>query len=190
MLARMRDPLNRSNVLVLAALGLASGLCSALVGIDRALDGWRPVAALFGMHPGLLPVGCFFALAMALGATWAHRGALAAGAIGIATLYAWSGAVHIAIRLQRNVGDDAHLIAAGLGAGAFGAAVVAAAFAMFTPALRTLQSVAFVAAVGAIAGLLFSAGERGFVDRWVLFVVWQLAVAAAIGWRLDRAARR
>jgi hypothetical protein len=106
--------------------------------------------------------------------------------VALATLYGWSGAIHIAIRLQRNLGDDVHLIAAGLAAGAFGAGLVGAAFAMFVPALRQPRAWATVCLVGAVAGLLFYAGERGVIDKGALYIVWQTAVAAMIGWRLDR----
>lgn len=177
------------NAIVFAALGLASGIASALLDVTRPLDALQPVAAVFAMHPSLLPVGCAFALAMGVAAWMLLHRAVASVVVGLATLYAWSGAVHLAIRLQRNVGDDAHLLAAGLVAGAFGAGVVVAAFALFVPVVRRLQTIGLVCAVGAAAGLLFYASERGFVDRRVLFVVWQCAVAAAIGFSLDRAAR-
>jgi hypothetical protein len=177
------------NAMIFAALGLASGIASALMDVTRPLDAWQPVAAVFGMHPSLLPVGCAFALAMGVAAWMILRRPLASVVVALATLYAWSGAVHVAIRLQRNIGDDAHLLAAGLVAGAFGAAGTAAAFAVFAPGMRRLGGIALVCAVGAVAGLLFYAGERGFVDRRALFLVWQCAVAAAVGFVLDRAAR-
>jgi hypothetical protein len=177
------------NALVFAALGLSSGIASAVLDITQPRDALQPLATVFGLHPSLLPVGCAFALAMAVGAWYALRHVPAIVTIGLATLYGWSGAVHIAIRLQRNVGDDAHLLAAGLAAGAFGAGVVMGALAMFVPGLRTLRRLGVVCAVGAAAGVLFYAGERGFMDRRALFVVWQWTVAATIGLALDRAAR-
>lgn len=175
-----------SNARVFAVLGLASGIASAWLGLAQPLDVLQPVAAVFGLHPSLLPVGCAFALAMGIGAWSALRRGAAVLAAVLATLYGWSGAVHIAIRLQRNVGDDMHLLAAGLAAGAFGAGLVAVAFALFVPGLRRVRTFAAVCAVGALAGLLFYAGERGFIDRRALFIVWQSAVAAAIGLGLDR----
>ena len=180
----------RPHALIFAALGLASGIVSAMLDVTRPLDPLQPVAAVFWLHPSLLPVGCAFALAMAVGAWTALRRWPAVLLVALATLYAWSGAVHIAIRLQRNAGDDAHLLAAGLGAGAFGAGVVAAAFAVFAPALRALRPLALICFVGAAAGLLFWAGERGLIDRRALFVIWQWTVAAAIGLGLDQAMRR
>jgi hypothetical protein len=39
-------------------------------------------------------------------------------------------------------------------------------------------------AVGALAGLLFFAGERKLLDERILYVVWQPAVAFCIGWGL------
>lgn len=179
-----------SNLVVLAALGLASGVTSAAVGIDRPLDGLGPIATLFGLHASLLPVGCIFAVAMAIGLWQAVHRTEAMVAAAMATLYGWSGAIHIAIRLQRNIGDDAHLLAAGLAAGAFGAGMVLAAFAVFVPGMRRARAWICVCAVGAAAGLLFYLGERGIIDKRALFVGWQPAVAATLGLLLDRDTQR
>lgn len=187
-LARMAE--KPSNLIVLAALGVASGMVSAAVGIERPLDGLQPLATLFGLHASLLPVGCIFAVAMAIGLWQAVHRASAVIAALVATLYGWSGAIHIAIRLQRNVGDDAHLVAAGLVAGAFGAGLVLAAFAVFVPAMRRTGAWMCVCGVGAAAGLVFYFGERGFIDKRALFLIWQTAVATTLGLLLDRDAEK
>ena len=179
-----------ANTVMFAALGLVSGIACAIVGIDRPLQGLQPLAAPFALHPSLLPVGLIFAAAMAIGLGRATSRITAAVVAAIATLYGWSGAVHIAIRLQRNIGDDAHLLAAGLAAGAFGAGMVFAAFAAFVPGRGRPRAWICVCSVGAAAGLLFYLGERGIIDKRALFVGWQLAVAATLGLLLDRDAQR
>ena len=178
--------LSRSHALSFAGLGFASGVCSALVGIERPLDGLQPVADVFALHASLLPVGAIFACALGAASWIALRRPAPAVAVALATLYGWSGAIHTAIRLQRNAGDVAHLLAAGLAAGAIGAAVVAAAFAAFAPSLRRWRAWGAVCLAGAAAGLLFTVSERGYIDRGALFIVWQAVVAAAIGLQLDR----
>lgn len=178
----MLSGLHRNTVVVFAGLGLASGLASAAIGIEHPRDGLQTIANLFGMHASLLPVGLCFAAAMALAAWLAVLQMRAPVIVWLATLYGWSGAVHIAIRLQRNVGDDAHLLAACLAAGAFGAAAVHSGFAASVPELRAWRKLGAVCVVGAAAGLVFFAGERGVIDKRALFIVWQTAVAFMIGW--------
>jgi hypothetical protein len=89
--------------------------------------------------------------------------------------------VHIAIRAQRHVGDTEHLLAASLAAGAFGAGLTHLGASLALPQLRRWRALAITIAVGAVAALLFYLGERGLIDKRVLFVVWQPAVAFAIG---------
>ena len=174
---------------VFAVLGALSGLASAMIGIERPLEGLQPVASVFGMHPSLLPVGVCFALAMGMAAFVALRTLWPLLPVMLATLYGWSGAVHIAIRLQRNIGDEAHLLAASLAAGAFGAGLVFVGFAIAAPQLRQWRGLAITSGVGALAGLLFAAGERGLVHKQALFLIWQPAVALTIGALLARASR-
>jgi hypothetical protein len=178
-----------SIVLVFLALGAVSGIASALIGIEHSLDTLQPIATVFGLHPSLLPVGACFAVAMALAAVWALRSGTGALLALLASLYGWSGAVHIAIRLQRNLGDDAHLLAASLAAGAFGAGLVHLGFATVVRDMRRARAVFATCAVGASAGLLFFAGERGLIDKRVLFLVWQPAVATTLGMAVARARR-
>jgi hypothetical protein len=99
----------------------------------------------------------------------------------VTTMYAWSAAIQVAIRLQRNAGDDPHLIAASLGAGAVGAGLTHLGCAIFSAELRRPMRILVTCAVGALAGMLFYLGERKLIDERLLFVVWQPAVAFCIG---------
>jgi hypothetical protein len=168
--------------LALGCLGLISGIVSALWGMEvSGLEWLQPVATPFGLAPDVLPIGFYFGLAIALG-IWNHTGrSIAIPILLVTTMYAWSAAIQVAIRLQRNMGDDAHLIAASLGAGAVGAGLTHIGCALIAPALRRPARIAMTCVVGAAAGMLFYLGERKFIDERLLFLVWQPAVAFAIG---------
>ena len=174
--------------IVLGLLGLVSGVASAWTGYRIEIDWLQAVARVFFLQSGVLPIGIYFGLAMGLGAWLLRRHAGTAAVAFFVTIYAWSGALHIAIRLQRNADDDVHLIAASLAAGAFGAALTHVGLSAALPSLRRAGAVAVTALVGAVFGLLFYAGERHVVDPRALFLIWQPAVAFAIG--LGASARR
>lgn len=171
--------------LFLGSLGLISGLVSAVWGMEvSGLEWLQPVATPFGLAPEVLPIGVYFGLAIALG-VWNHTGRLIAIPIVlVTTMYAWSAAIQVAIRLQRNAGDDPHLIAASLGAGAVGAGLTHIGCAIMAPALRRPARIAMTCVVGAAAGMLFYLGERKFVDERLLYLLWQPAVAFVIGMAL------
>jgi hypothetical protein len=167
--------------ITMAGLGLVSGLLSATVGQDLE-PGWlKPVAPLFFLDVGPMPIGFFFGAAVALGIlVW--TGILwSVPVLLITTMYAWSAAIQVAIRLQRNAGDDPHLIAASLGAGAVGAGLTHLGCALFAPGLWKPARIAITCIVGALAGMLFYLGERKFIDGRLLYLVWQPAVAFCIG---------
>jgi hypothetical protein len=160
----------------LAVLGLVSGLLSGFFGANLELPALQPLATLFFLDAAMLPIGVFFGVAMAAGIALLTRKPWAAFLV-ITTIYAWSAALHTAIRLQRNTGDDAHLIAASLGAGAVGAGLTHLGCALFAADLRRPPwRIALTCAVGAIAGLLFYLGERKYLDERLLFFVWQPAL--------------
>jgi hypothetical protein len=187
----------------MAGLGLISGLLSISLGLESA--SWlQPLATVFGLTPELLPVGFYFGAAIALGTClWAaslwpledlRAGITKVGhglpvgfyfgaviSLLITTMYAWSAAVQVAIRLQTNSGDTPHLIAASIAAGAAGAGLTHLGCALFSPGLRRPLRIAVTCAVGALAGMLLYLGERRFIDSRVLYVVWQPAVAFCIG---------
>jgi hypothetical protein len=100
-------------------------------------------------------------------------------------MYAWSAAIQVAIRTQRHVDDDPHLIAASLGAGAVGAGITHLGCAVFARELRRPMRIALTVAVGAVAGMLLYLGQRKYIDERLLYLIWQPAVAFAIGMGLS-----
>ena len=172
--------------LAMAGLGLVSGLLSATVGFDLELTWLRPVGAVFFLDAGPVPIGFFFGIAIALGVWMATANAWALPALPVVTMYAWSAAIQVAIRLQRSVDDDPHLIAASLAAGAVGAGITHLGGAIFAPELRRPARIAVTCGVGALAGLLLYMGQRKWVDERLLFMLWQPAVAFCIGLGLGR----
>jgi hypothetical protein len=138
------------------------------------------------LEPGALPIGFFFATVIALATAAWIRPSWPAAVTFIVTMYAWSAAIHTAIRLQRNRDDDLHLIAASLCAGALGAGLTHLGCAAFVRELRRPARIALTCAVGAAAGMLLYLGQRKYIDdRW-LFIIWQPAVAYCIGLGLGR----
>ena len=82
----------------------------------------------------------------------------------VTTMYAWSAAIQVGIRLQTNSGDDPHLIAASLAAGAVGAGLTQLGCALFSTELRRPARIAVTCLVGAAAGMLLYASERKMLD--------------------------
>ena len=171
----------------MAALGLISGILSAAWGQTFSFEPLQPLAVVFFLDGGALPIGFFYGVAMAIGiAVWTRK-PWAAVVVPITTMYAWSAAIHTAVRLQRNTGDDAHLVAASLAAGAVGAGLTYIGCALFAADLRRpWWRLALTCAVGAAVGMFFYLGERKYVDERLLYFVWQPAVAFCIGLGLPR----
>jgi hypothetical protein len=167
----------------IAGFGLLSGVASATWatrGIS-SVDWLQPIAAVFALAPELLPIGLYFGAAVAAG-VWMHtRNWWCVPVLLVTTMYAWSAAIQVAIRTQRHTGDDPHLITASLTAGAVGAGLTHLGCAPFAAGLRNPVRILVTCAVGAVAGMLFYLGERKLVAEWWLYVVWQPAVAFAIG---------
>jgi hypothetical protein len=170
----------------MAALGLLSGFLSAGLGQTYDLEALQPLAIVFLLAPGAIPIGFFYGAALGVGmAVWARK-PWAAIIVLVTTMYAWSAAVHTAVRLQRNSGEDAYLVAASLCAGAVGAGLAHLGCALFSAELRRPWRIGLTCAVGAIAGMLFYMGERKILDERLLYLVWQPAVAFCIGLGLPR----
>lgn len=193
--------------LIMAGLGLISGIASASLGFDSGspyLTWLRPLATVFALDPEHLLIGFYFGAVIALGiCLWAAnlwppealrsditkvgRGLPIGFYFGavimllVTTMYAWSAAIQVGIRLQTNSGDDPHLIAASLAAGALGAGLTHLGCAMFSPGLRRPLRIAVTCVVGALAGMLLYMSERRMIDMRWLFIVWQPAVAFCIG---------
>jgi hypothetical protein len=177
----------------MAALGLVSGTAAGwILGVgDTASIAWlQPVAILFGLSPHLLLIGVLFGAAVATGVWLQTARPWSVPLVLIATIYAWSAAIQIAIRLQRTTGDDLYLVAASLAAGAVGAGLTHLACALFSRELRRPAWIALTVVVGALAAMLFYAGQRKLVDERLLFLIWQPAVAFAIGLGLGRGEAR
>ena len=104
----------------LAALGLISGLLSGSSGAGLELAG--AAAAGSAILSGSRHAADRLLLRRRDGDRHGRFGRASRGRrlVVVTTIYAWSAAIHTAIRLQRNTGDDAHLIAASLCAGAVG----------------------------------------------------------------------
>jgi hypothetical protein len=174
------------SALAMAGLGLVAGLLSATIGFDQEQAWLEPIAPIFFLDAGPVPIGFFFGAVVALGVWMATGNVWALPVVPVVTMYAWSAAIQVAIRLQRSVDDDPHLIAASLAAGAIGAGITHLGGAIFAPELRRPARIALTCLVGAAAGLLFYVGQRKWVDDRLLFVVWQPAVAFCIGLGLGR----
>jgi hypothetical protein len=165
----------------MAGLGLLSGILSATIGFDLELSWLRPVAPLFFLDVGPMPIGFFFGAAVAV-SLWLWTGTWwTVPVLLVTTMYAWSAAIQVAIRTQRHTGDDPQLIAASLAAGAVGAGLTHLGCALFASGLRRPGRILASCLVGALAGMLFYLGERNYIDPRLLYVVWQPAVAFAIG---------
>jgi hypothetical protein len=167
--------------ITMAGLGLISGILSATFGQDLEIGLLKPVAPLFFLDVGPMPIGFFFGAAVAFGIWWWTRNPWSVPVLLVTTMYAWSAAIQVAIRLQRNADDDPHLIAASLGAGAVGAGLTHLGCALFSRDLRRPMRIAVTCGVGALAGMLFYLGQRKLIDERLLYLVWQPAVAFCIG---------
>lgn len=170
--------------ITMAGLGLISGILSATFGQDLEIGLLKPVAPLFFLDVGPMPIGFFFGAAIAFGMWWWTRNLWSVPVSLVTTMYAWSAAIQVAIRLQRNADDGPHLIAASLGAGVVGAGLTHLGCAPFSRELRRPVRIAVTCGVGALAGMLFYLGQRKFIDERLLYLVWQPAVAFCIGMAL------
>jgi hypothetical protein len=166
---------------VLGGLGLLSGLCSAAFGYDVEPQWLKPIASVFFLEVGAVPIGLFFGAAMALGMVLLTRNLWALPAVVVTTMYAWSAAIRTALWLNSDTGSDFYLVAGSLAAGAVGAGITHLGCAIFAPGLRRPARIVVTCAVGAAAGMLFYLGERSFISPRVLYAVWQPAVAFCIG---------
>jgi hypothetical protein len=178
--------LRQRPAVLLMGLGLISGGLSAAWGETFTLGGLQLLGMVFLLDPAALPIGLFYGAALGLGMTLALRKAWAAILVPVTTIYAWSAAVHTAIRLQRNSGADADLVAASLCAGAVGAGLTHLGCSLLASGLRRPWRICLTCTVGAAAGMLFFMGERKMVDERLLYVIWQPAVAFSIGLWLPR----
>jgi hypothetical protein len=168
--------------LLMAALGAISGALSAAISLEGEPVWLAGPGKLFFLQAGLVPAGVAFAAAVGVGLWMVSARALPALLAALVTLYAWSAAVHTATRIVATSNADGRLILASLAAGALGAAITQLGGSLAWAGLRRPRRVTLTTAVGAVVGLLCYAGERNIVDFRLLFLIWQPAVAWAIGW--------
>jgi hypothetical protein len=168
----------------LAAFGLASGILSATLGFMFEPPWLEPIAALFWLEPGMMPIGLFYGVALGLGLMLCTGRQLAAPFVLITTLIAWSAAIHTAIaivKLGDGTPDAPRNLVAGVAAGAIGAGLTHIGATPVAAALRSLRGIALTTAVGAICGALYCLEEMKIIPARTLYVVWQPAVAFCIG---------
>ena len=168
----------------LAALGLLSGILSAIVGFEVRIDVLDWPGTLFFLSAEMMPIGLLFAAVMAFAIAAWHTPAWAPIITFAGTLYAWSAAIQTALFMHRiGGGDSSHAgpLLGGVCAGLVGAALTQLSVALFAPELRDLSQATRTALVGALAGILFYFGSRNLIDARILFLVWQPAVAYSIG---------
>jgi len=175
--------------LLMAALGLLSGVLSAWIGFAFEPHWLAGVGGVFFLDAGMVPIGVLFAAAVGVGLAIATLRAVVLPVAAVATMYAWSAAIHAATSIITDVRDDVRLIVGCLVAGALGAAITHAGGALVLATLRRFSSLAVTTAVGAVLGLFYYAGERSWLDSRLLFVFWQPATAYAIGAGLTKRPR-
>jgi hypothetical protein len=170
--------------LVLASLGLVSGILSAVVGFEVRVDVLDWPGSLFFLSAEMMPIGLFFAAVMAFAIAAWESPAWAPVITFVGTLYAWSAAIQTALFMHKIGGGDAsHAgpLLGGVCAGFVGAALTHLSVALFAHELFDRTHAARTCLVGTIAGILFYFGSRNLIDARILFLVWQPAVAYAIG---------
>jgi hypothetical protein len=167
--------------LVMAVLAFISGIASAIVGFDLEIRSLTAIGRLFFLDSQLLPIGFFFGLVIAAGLWLWTRIVWTVPVLLVTTMYAWSAAIQLAIRIQNNAGGNVRLLLASLAAGAVGAGITHLGCALFARALRQPRYIALTTGAGALAGTLFFLGERNVIDERLLFVIWQPVVAYCIG---------
>lgn len=192
----------QQRALIMAALGVGSGLLSTVLGADVE------IGRIFG-YPTL--PGFYFGVVLAIGAwLFATRSPLALVVIFVATIVAWVIALQIAIWVNLSLdeitktgtglaaGTRAFWIMAtsGLCGGLTGGLLTAAAVASVCKDFRRRENFVRAIIIGGVAGLLlvFFDDNKGWAPVALpshqqllpLYVVWQAAVAATVGYGLLR----
>ena len=161
----------------LAGLGALSGLLSSIA--PEAVEHIKILGV--PVYPGSL-----FGLVIAFGVyRWGKASWWVAVLALVVTLAAWIAAMRGFYAVTGDATSNIYL--GGLVAGAIGAAGTMLGGAITLPALRRLPEWLLTVGVGAVAGLLVGFDERILGASFLpLFLVWQAAVAACIGYALTR----
>jgi hypothetical protein len=174
---------------LLGALGAASGVLSAAVpGPALGTDVLPAGLALY-----MVLAGFWFGLVAGYGVfRFANRTGAAVCATLLGTWLAWEVAVNVALQLEDNwlkaagLPEPVRTYVSGFLAGEIGAFITWVATAWFSPQLRQPVAAILVGTVGALFGLLLPL-SISLDSLAILFVPWQAAVAAMLGYFLARA---
>ena len=176
--------MTRPAILILAALGILSGLLGTF-GLDVGI-GDAP-------HPGIYMVlaGVWFGMVVGFGVwRWGNRSWTAAAVALVATWASWEIAVNLALQISENwlkvmsVPNTLRLYVAGFVAGGVGAFLTWAGAAISLASLKDMPVALLVAATGAVFGLLLP-WTNSTDSPAILLVLWQCAVAGVIGYGLS-----
>lgn len=153
--------------------GFALALAGGATGVLNA------ALMLADIEPASRFLGAIFGLAV-VAALWrlGHRSPGRAVLILLAFYASWELAVQFAVRLSSSI-EQVFLL--GFVAGALGAAIVAAGFAVSFAGARRAGAFLRTVAIGAVAGMLLQVDNPFF-----LMVVWQTLVGASLGATLGR----
>jgi hypothetical protein len=165
----------------MAGLGLISGALSGWLGFPSTPRWIGAVGDIFFLESSMVPVGAAFAVAVAGGLTLLTQRLLVLPVVALATMYAWSAATTTATTIISTTDDGLRLVVGSLAAGAVGAAATHLGAALVLKNFRRLSPLALTTVLGAVLGLIYYAAAREFVDIWVLFLLWQPAVAFSLG---------
>jgi len=169
---------------LLALLGAVSGTMSTFVP-GSAIEGMPSSLGLF-----MVLAGVWFGLVVAFGVwRFAARDLAAVAVVTATTWIAWEVAVNLAMQLSEYslkvsaLPDTPRHYLSGFIAGAMGAFLTWAGAALFSAALRGRAAAASVGAAGAVLGLLLP-WSMSADHPAILFVPWQMGVAATLGYFL------
>jgi hypothetical protein len=175
---------------VLGALGAVSGVLSAAV--PGPAVGTDTLPANLGLY--MVLAGFWFGLVTGFGVfRYASATSAAVSGVLLGTWLAWEVAVNVAVQLDENVLEAAGLpepertYISGFIAGEIGAVLTWAAAAWFSPRLRQGQTAILMGIVGSLFGLLLPLSIEHDTTA-LLFMPWQAAVAATLGWFLAQPA--
>jgi hypothetical protein len=178
----------RHPAVLLGALGAVSGVLSAVV--PGPAFGTEVLPANLALY--MVLAGFWFGLVTGYGVfRFANRtGAAVAGTL-LGTWFAWEVAVNVAFQLEDNwlklagLPEPTRTYVSGFLAGEIGALITWAAAASFSPQLKLPHAAILTGTVGALFGLLLP-WSISYDALAVLFVPWQAAVAAMLGYFLAR----
>lgn len=174
--------------LAMTGLALVSGVLSALFGSTYEPAWLEPVARLFFLSSGMMPIGVFFGVALGLGVVLTTGRIWAAPLLLITTLIAWSMAIHVALWVLGDGGTQGmRMLLASVAAGGAGAFFTHLGAVVVSTALRRPLGILMTTVVGAVCGALYYLGEQDVVPDGALYVVWQPAVALCLGVAMTRA---